>query len=217
MKALKWLSLVLLLLAAACQGWPWQPDTYNPSTPPPSRTPRVQTPTPLIVYPASSTPFVSTVTDTPGPTATITPTGSFPFVTDTPTVLVTQPAISLSLVILGCETSIDVLHGMGEVTNAYVTISNRTSSDVTNLCATLRGLDEGRTHPDKTKCVPSLPTGFQVTEKLTVDTTYKAETPIQVDLTTGDTLLLRAGEPACQAIGLILPDVGTLGAVVPIP
>ncbi len=106
---------------------------------------------------------------------------------------------------------------MGEVTNAYITVSNSTASDVTNVCATLSALDEGRPHPDKTKCLPSLPAGYQVTLKLTVDTTYHQNTSIQVDLSSGGNLLMRVGEPACKDIGLLLPSATDLGVLTPIP
>ncbi len=106
---------------------------------------------------------------------------------------------------------------MGEVTNAYVKITNSTATDVPNLCATLNALDEGRPHPDKTKCLPILPSGFQVTFKLTVDSTYKQNTPVQVDITSDGTLLQRVGEAACTAIGVLPPDVDGLGTPQAIP
>lgn len=106
---------------------------------------------------------------------------------------------------------------MGEVTNAYVTISNVGAAELTNVCATLRGLDEGRPHPDKTKCVPSLAPNYQVTLKLTIDTTYKEDTPIQVDIASNDVLLQRAGKDSCTDIGLFPPGIDDLGVVKPMP
>jgi hypothetical protein len=105
---------------------------------------------------------------------------------------------------------------MGEVTNAYVTISNATSADISDACATLSALDEGRPHPDKTRCVPTLAAGYQVTFKLTVDSTYKAQTPIQVDVNSGSSLLLRVGAAACTDIGLLAPAPDDLGVPMPI-
>ena len=183
----------------------------------PSRTPEIETATPRILTPV---PLTATA---PTSTATLTGTASSPTLvevtpsqTSTPT-LVPSPAAALSTDILGCDTGIDVLHGMGEVTNAYVRIANPTAVDVPDLCATLRALDEGRPHPDKTKCLPSLPAGYQVTFKLTVDSTYKQDTPVQVDATSGEDLLQRAGEPACTAIGLFLPTLDDLNVAQPIP
>ncbi len=211
MKAIAFLSICLLFVLAGCSGWPGAPYAYNPATVFPSSTPRIQTATPLVLSPTPQ--IVAPVTDTP--TETITPT----VVTssETPTTEPTATPGTLGVKILGCDTGVDLLHGMGEVTNAYVTISNATGADVSNMCATLRGLDEARAHPDKTKCLPSLPSGDQVTFKLTVDTTYKEATPIQVDVTSGDSLLARVGEPACEAIGLLLPGAEDMGVLKPIP
>lgn len=213
MKLTNRFSLVVLLFLAACTGWPADPHVYTPPTPPPSRTPRIQTATPLVQSP---TPGLLTETPTatqPLIAATDTQVGA----SETPTLVTTPFASSVDLDILGCDTGVDLTHGMGEVTNAYVRINNRTAASVPDLCATLRGLDEARPHPDKTKCIASLPSGYRVTFKLTVDTTYQAATPIQVDVTSGDTLLVRSGEPACKAIGLLLPDPGDLGVTQPIP
>jgi uncharacterized membrane protein len=106
---------------------------------------------------------------------------------------------------------------MGEVTNAYVTIQNIGNADLTNLCATLNALDEGRVHPDKTKCVASLPAGYQVSEKLTVDTTLKQASPIQVDVTASGNLLQRVPQNSCTSFDLIPPRMSNLGTVMPIP
>jgi hypothetical protein len=106
---------------------------------------------------------------------------------------------------------------MGEVTNAFVTISNTGPAELTDVCATLRGLDEGRPHPDKTKCVASLAANYQVTLKLTIDTTYKEVTPIQVDIASDENLLQRVGMDSCTDIGLFPPGIDDLGVPKPIP
>ena len=118
--------------------------------------------------------------------------------------------------VLGCNTSIDITHGMGEVTNAYVTLKNNTGVNLTDVCATLNAIDEGRVHPDKTVCVPSLEHGQQVTLKLTVDSTYKVETPIQIEVKSGEDLLARVGQESCRDIGLFAPSPGLLLTPVPI-
>ncbi len=203
-----------MIVLSACEGWSVRPINYGTPTVLPSRTPIIRTPTAFISAPGSSTP----------PSVTSTAIASSPTVTSTEPPLTSRPTQTqlatpavLKIDILGCDTGLDLSHGMGEVTNAYVTIGNFTGADETDLCATLRGLDEGRPHPDKTKCVGALPAKYQVTLKLTVDTTYRQDTPIQVDITSADSLLLRAGEPACTAIGLFLPDVGELGVIQPMP
>jgi len=209
---LPWFCLLSFL--SACSGWPSGPLAYNPGTSIPTRTPRIQTVTPIVLSP---TPLILTpaIASAVTPSETITPTAAA--TTETPTVEPTPTPGSLSIEILGCDTGVDVLHGMGEVTNAYVTIRNATGADIEDICATLRGLDEARQHPDKTKCFASLPAGYLVTLKLTVDTTYKAATAIQVDVTSAETLLVRTGEPACQAIGVLLPGADELGIPRPIP
>jgi hypothetical protein len=119
--------------------------------------------------------------------------------------------------VLGCNTGIDITHGMGEVTNAYVTLKNNTGSNMSEVCATLYALDEGRVHPDKTVCVPSLAHAQQVTLKLTVDSTYRQSTPIQVEVKSGGTLLARIGQDSCTDIGLFAPAPGSLLTPVAIP
>ncbi len=216
MRRLAVVCTLVAFLLAGCDGWPMGPIEYNPAPLVPSSTPVIQSVTPFVVSPSPAviTPTEATATDTPTsstempPEATLTPT-----LTEVPSA---TPG-KLGVDILGCDTSIDITHGMGEVTNAYVTISNTTGSDLSDICATLNALDEGRPHPDKTKCLPSLPNGYQVTLKLTVDTTYQQATPIQIDVMTGGNLLSRVGEPACKDIGLFPPDDTALGTVTPVP
>ncbi len=217
MKTLVLLCACAALTLSGCSGWPFSPAHYGEATPVPSRTPSIQTATPLILSPVPLTVTATAATST-GTASIEAPTEEVEE-TPTDTVTPTQTAIigAVDATILGCDTGIDILHGMGEVTNAYVTIRNTTAADVPDLCATLRALDEGRPHPDKTKCLPSLPAHYQVTFKLTVDSTYQEATPIQVDVTSGQNLVIRVGEPACTAIGLLLPSVGNLDVPVPIP
>jgi hypothetical protein len=123
---------------------------------------------------------------------------------------------SVAVDILGCNTSIDITHGMGEVTNAYVTVKNTGTVDLPNTCALLRAIDEDRVHPDKQKCVVNLPVQSQVTLKLTVDSTYKQNTIIQVDTSSNDVLLLRIDKPSCADIGLFGGAPSDIGVIKPI-
>jgi len=123
---------------------------------------------------------------------------------------------SVAVDILGCNTSIDILHGMGEVTNAYVTVKNTGMVDLPNTCALLRAIDEDREHPDKKVCVTNLPMQYQVTLKLTVDSTYKQDTMIQVDASSNEVLLLRVDKPSCTDIGIFGGAPPDLGVVKPI-
>ena len=104
---------------------------------------------------------------------------------------------------------------MGEVTNAFVTLRNTGGVTLTNIRATLFALDEGREHPDKTIELVELPVGNQVTIKLTVDSTYQQNTPIQVEVTSDQGTFPREGSASCTDIGLFVPNPGTLNTPAP--
>jgi len=104
---------------------------------------------------------------------------------------------------------------MGEVTNAFVTLRNVGNVELTNLVATLYALDEGREHPDKTQEITSIPVGYEVTLKLTVDSTYRAESPIQVEVNSDQGLFPREGVASCRDIGLFAPNPDGLNTPVP--
>ena len=206
------------LLLASCNGWVIQPGPFNPPTPflPPTNTPSIFTATPVVIGAASATPTpqIATSTAFPFTTATFTETlipSNTPTITQTGSP--TGPVISVE--ILGCNTSIDLTHGMGEVTNAFIVLRNTGGVDLTNLEATLKALDEGRLHPDKTVEVASLAVGQKVTLKLTVDSTYQEETPIQVEVSGDAGLFQRLGADACRDIGLFAPNPNALNTPVP--
>jgi hypothetical protein len=210
-------SILLMLLTASCNGWVIQPEVFNPPTPflPSTNTPSVFTATPVIIV--SSVPAtvqIPTFTSIPFITATTAPT-LFP--SDTPASIPTTapmgPAVLVE--ILGCNTSVDVTHGLGEVTNAFIVVRNTGGVELTNLNTTLRALDEGREHPDKTVEVTSLLPGYQVTLKLTVDSTYREETPVQVEVTADGGLFQRVGAESCKEIGLLAPNPDDLTTPVP--
>jgi len=213
----KCFPLILMAFAlSACNGWTIQPLPNNPPTPflPPTLTPSIFTATPVVIGP-TATPNAPTPTPMATATTLATNTNSPP--SDTPAVTSTnasaQPSISVE--VLGCNTSIDVTHGMGEVTNAFVVLKNTGAVDLTNVKATLNALDEGREHPDKTVEVTTLMVGYQVTLKLTVDSTYQEETPIQVEVTGDAGLFQRVGVASCQDIGLFAPDPSSLNTPMP--
>lgn len=220
MKKLISVFLAMFVLTS-CNGWFFQPSPYNPPTPflPPTKTPSVVTPTPVVVGANSATPSVATaipvITNTPFAFITNTP---IVIPTDTPsitaTVAVGAPAVSVE--VLGCNTSIDVTHGMGEVTNAFITLKNSGNVLLTNMRTTLFALDEGREHPDKTVEAASLPIGYELTLKLTVDSTYQEETPIQIEVTADGGLFQRLGEASCRDIGLFAPNPASLNTPVPV-
>ena len=229
------LSILIFPLLAGCDSVVITISSQPAATQFPTATPYIITATPIILPPPITVtfppvPFTETFTFTPpaltdtSPAGTITPTSTLePTSMSTPfgpsaTNATTGPTpfVSINTVVLGCNTSLDITHGMGEVTNAYVTISNIGAQELDDVCATLNALDEGRPHPDKTKCVPALPIQHQVTQKLTVDTTFNKSTPIQVYVTYALGLLQRVAQDSCTDLGIFVPDLGELGVVKPI-
>ena len=104
---------------------------------------------------------------------------------------------------------------MGEVTNAFVILRNTGGVDLIGLQVTLNALDEGREHPDKTIEVTSLSVGYRVTLKLTVDSTYKQDTPVQIEVRDDAGLFQRVGAEACRDIGILAPNPDSLNTPVP--
>jgi len=213
--------IILIFLAGACDSWSTRLQPFPNWTPIPSRTPGVVTATPIIISPPisgtitpSSTNFASaivTLTYTEIPSPTVTPAPTLP--TNTPTLALIQ---SVAVEILGCNTSIDITHGMGEVTNAYVIVKNTGNVDLINTCALLRAIDEDREHPDKKVCVANLPAQYQATLKLTVDSAYQQNTAIQVDASSNDILLLRVDRSSCAEISLFGGAPADVGLIKPI-
>ncbi len=206
----KLLLLILPFLLGACDIWDVNPQPFPVWTPIPSGTPSVITPTPIILAPVTVPPAVPS--DTPVPSPTVAPSFT-PAPTETFTAV---PAPAIAVEILGCNTSVDVTHGMGEVTNAYVVLKNVGNVDLPNTCALLRAIDEGREHPDRQVCLANLPVAHQATLKLTVDSTYKQGTVIQVDASSNGVLLLRVDKHSCADIGLFGGAPSDLGVVQPI-
>ncbi len=206
--------LVLLLLLSACDSTD-TPLPGPPTAPGPTATPRIVTPTPVFVFPATPTETATLVppTDTPLPVSPIPASSPTPTPTATP-----PPTLTVSLV--GCNTSLDVRHGMGEVTNAYVTVANPGGIVLHNVCATLSASDEARRHPDKTVCVEALANGYQVTLKLTVDTGFRVDTSIEVSVVSEEGLTARAASPSCTDLSIFTLPPGSLGAptaIQPVP
>jgi hypothetical protein len=206
-----------MLSIAACSGWVIQPGT--PPTPflPPTNTPSILTATPVVIAasPTSTAP-IPTATTIQFITATSVATqipSNTPIAVDNPTLAPSGPAVSVE--ILGCDTSIDVTHGMGEVTNAFVVLRNTGNIQLNNLNTTLHALDEGREHPDKTVEIPILVPDYKVTLKLTVDSTYQADTPIQIEVTADGGLFQRVGAESCRDIGLFAPN--PIDLITPMP
>ncbi|MBE7435214.1 MAG: hypothetical protein HS100_14970 [Anaerolineales bacterium] len=209
------------LCLTSCDIWGVAPQPFPVLSPPPTNTPPIFTATPFIIPPptlnftvtpvmTSSVPISPTPSETASPT--LSPTFAPPSATNT---LVPFPSVAIE--ILGCNTSIDIQNGMGEVTNAYVVVKNTGNVDLPNTCGLLRANDEGRVHPDKKSCVSNLPVQNQVTLKLTVDSTYKTDTIIQVDGLSNEVVLLRIDKQSCRDIQLFGGIPADVGVVKPIP
>ena len=98
----------------------------------------------------------------------------------------------------------DIAHGLGEVTNAYVRVQNVGEIDVTNVCVRLEASDVGGTHPDEKRCVPVLPAQTQVALKLTVDTEFRADTAIVLTLASEEGAFAIVRAAACRELDLPL-------------
>ncbi len=199
------IAFSLVAILAACNGItvPVQPPAGISS---PSPSPAIRSPTLPFVPSATFTPFGTlppTETETPTPTFTLSPTPG--------------GTSGLLLEISGCNTSLDVSHGMGEVTNAYPLLKNTTPADLTTVCATLSASDEDREHPDKTVCVDLLPAAHQVTLKLTVDTGFQEDTSIEVEVTTQKGVTATTDAPSCRDIGFPGWIPAEVGVIKPIP
>jgi len=224
---------VLILLSislSACDVWTVSPLPPGYPTLPPTGTPIFVT---AYVAPETWTPTLTETTLatlptteslTPNtPTATLTSSAlpatetPTPSATPTPPSATATPESEIAISLLGCDTSLDISHGMGEVTNVYAVIGNHSQTDLTNLCATLSASDEARQHPDKTKCAPTLPIGYQVTLKLTVDTGFKEDTSIQVDVTTDQNITGTLSKESCREIGIPGLIPAQAGSLEPIP
>lgn len=197
------LPVAFVFILASCSGWTI-PRLGAPPGASPSPLPGIISPTPP--FQPSVTPS-GTLTLTPTLTSTLTSTA-----TASPT---TAGALELDL--LGCNTSLDITHGLGEVTNAYPVIRNRTGADATDVCATLAASDEAKAHPDKTVCTSALPAGYQVTLKVTVDTGFRQDTSIAVAVVTQQGLTAYAERPSCRDLGFPGWLPGKVGLVEPIP
>ena len=146
---------------------------------------------------------------TASPAATPTDVRETPTPTEPPTPTPLPPTATpvlpdFGLVLMGCSTGMDITHGLGEVTNAYVRVQNVGSVDAMDVCLRLEARDEGEVHPDKTRCVPRLPAQTQVALKLTVDTELGTDTAIAVHLTSEQGVTREATSASCRELDLPL-------------
>jgi hypothetical protein len=195
---------ILALQAAACGESPLQITPYDPQL---STALAAYTQTAKYVNSAtftlpprfSPTGFTRslTLTRTASPTQTISPTLTLsptPSQTDTPV-----PVVRLNVMIVTCDTALDIFHKLGEVTNAYVMVQNVGNATATAVQATLSASDEQKPHPDKSYLVQNLPAGEEIPLKLTVDTREGVDTSIKVDVTSAEEVSAKAEKTSCSS------------------
>lgn len=212
----RWIAILVVLTfsLSACIELDAVTSAPNPLSVTPSRPPTILSPTPILLYPTASITLTAPASLTPRPTENASPTATE---TSPPSSTFTNTPQPLTIHLLGCDTGFDLTHGMGEVTNAYLTLVNASGLDLTTVCATLSSADEGRLHPDKMICLPSLPTGYQVTLKLTIDTTFQVNTIVNIAVASNEGVLASTGGLACGDIGAFKPAPETIGVLQPVP
>jgi hypothetical protein len=195
--------------AQAAMRTPSITPTVMPTVPPTATGTRTSTPT-----------LTPTWTQTPTATWTRTLTGTLalartltamptPTPTITPTITPVPPKVNTTL--LGCEMGLDITHGMGDVTNAYVRFRNLSDNELTNICFTLSLDNEGRPHPDKVRCIPSLRPNYEVTLKLTVDTDSRTPNSAAVAVMIPQGVIDKVSSPGCRLL-----TSSELGQITPI-
>ncbi|CAG1008504.1 hypothetical protein ANRL4_03898 [Anaerolineae bacterium] len=126
---------------------------------------------------------------------------SFPQIEDTPTPTPAEStAFKFNVLILGCNTGVDISHGLGEVTNIYALIQNAGTTEASDVRVVASANDEGQSHPDKSQTVQHLPPGYEVTFKLTVDTQFRQGTTVTVDVTNPAGLQVSASKDDCRQL-----------------
>ncbi|GEM_PF-2052082 len=119
-----------------------------------------------------------TLSPTNTPTMTLTPSATYT-ATFTPTPTATKMP-KLNVLFQTCDTGIDIFSGLGEVTNAYITVQNIGNQDAENVRITLAASDEEKPHRDRQYIVPHLPPQYEISVKLTVDTQSRQDTVLTV-------------------------------------
>jgi len=191
----------MLLCSCGGTGWSVGPVNAHTISARASKTPVIDTATPPTLA-SSQTPVAGTPVLSNDSTSAASPSKVSTPDTDsetTPTTATALPASHLVARILGCDAGFESSHGSVTVESAYVQLRNDGLTDSGPLCVTLNGLVEGQPNPDKTKCFSDLPQGYAITLKLAIDAPRAVDTPIQVEVRSGEELLLRLGEAACPA------------------
>ena len=121
-----------------------------------------------------------------------------------------------NVIVIGCDTGLDVFNQMGEVTNAWVTVQNVGNAEASNVNLTLYAQDEERGHPDKNKFIHYLPPDHEISLKLTVDTAFGTDTYVWAEATSSEGVSEQGSRPSCRALdenARSIINVLALGAV----
>ena len=194
---------ILMVLAVLLAGCDLNLAQFIPNDPNPPPTLNVHTITARPILKLTQTP-----TATPKQTLTGTPTASQTFtltaeasqtasLTETPSQV---PGPKINVLIMTCDTGIDIFNRLGEVTNAYVTVQNVGTGDANDVQIELSAIDEGKPHPDKRFVVQHLPFGYEISLKLTVDTTEKKATSLTVNVTSAEGVKEKATKSSCTSL-----------------
>jgi len=100
----------------------------------------------------------------------------------------------------GCDTSLDISNGLGEVTNAYINVGNGGNNSATDVLLTLSANDEHEEHPDKYVLIDVIPSMEVVRVKMTVDTDSEIDTQLFFTAESREGATLVAEEPDCSDI-----------------
>jgi hypothetical protein len=193
--------LIFALQAAGCGVSPIQITAYDPELSTAlaayTQTAKYVNSATFTLTPRFSPTSSLTMTRTASPTQTSSPTltpSPTPSQTDTPV-----PVVKLNVIIVTCDTGLDIFHKLGEVTNAYVLVQNVGNADATGVQTALSASDEQKPHPDKSSLVQNLPAGEEIPLKLTVDTKEGVDTSIKVDVTSAEEVSAKAEKAICSS------------------
>lgn len=115
----------------------------------------------------------------------------------TETAVAARPDLVMS--IIGCNIEYDLFSRFGQVANAWVTVQNIGTAKATNVDLRLLATDEAKHLPDAQKVVTTLPPGYQITQKLTVDTYLFKTTDLTVVVSSNEGAAMQEAKSACSA------------------
>jgi hypothetical protein len=128
------------------------------------------------------------------------------------------PGPKLNLEINACDTGYDASRGLAEVKNAWVTVQNVGDGEASDVTVTLSANDENKLHPDKSVSLKHLPPGYQVSFKLTVDTTLGTASTVKAVVTSRQGMSAEAIKGGCTVLDenakKVIERLGELGKLI---